>query len=273
MVRVLVATIVLGALATGAHADAEGARAAALPELARVEGPGATVLVLRGELGRKRAPALVALARAVYADLGRRFLRADPDAEPRPVDVCLFATTAAYRAIAAEAVGGELPSELGFYLPGERLVLVNLERGLGNLPHEIAHPILEDDFPGLPAWMNEGIASLYGGSVATRAGVRFRVNYRHRHLRAAAAAGTLPGLDELAASSWADVHGEEAMTWYALARTVLLYLESRSELEAFYAEIRDGADPGDRLRARVDARAFSRWSAALAVGRLVRPAR
>ena len=83
------------------------------------------------------------------------------------------------------------------------------------------HPLLGDDFPQIPAWLNEGIAALYGSARAGKRGFEFLVNYRLRDLQKALKAGDLPTVDQLAASTADDVRGPRAMTWYAMARYVL----------------------------------------------------
>jgi hypothetical protein len=234
-----------------------------LPVLARLEAKGGTVLVLRGHLtDRERGP-LVAWAKGVVDDVGARFLA--EQAVKREVDACLFAKAADYRAFADTAMG-ERPSELGFYLPGARVVVVNLAGGgRRNMAHELTHALVGDDFPGIPSWLNEGLGSLYGGGDVTRGGVRFFVNYRHADVLAALSAGTLPDPDELFRAKPDEVYGERAMLWYGLARDFLLWQESRGQLSAFYAAMKAGA------RAKTDAAAFRRFVASVKKGARVDP--
>ena len=57
------------------------------------------------------------------------------------------------------------------------------------------------------------------------------------------------------------------MTWYAMARYVLLYLDRAGKLGELYARLRGAADDTDAQRtiltAYVDDAAFRRWAAAL----------
>ena len=39
--------------------------------------------------------------------------------------------------------------------------IMNIATGGGTLVHEIVHPYVEANFPGCPAWFNEGLGSLY----------------------------------------------------------------------------------------------------------------
>ena len=38
---------------------------------------------------------------------------------------------------------------------------MNIGPGPGTLSHELVHPYMEANFPNVPAWFNEGLASLY----------------------------------------------------------------------------------------------------------------
>ena len=129
------------------------------------------------------------------------------------------------------------------------------------------HPLLGDDFPGIPAWLNEGVAALYGTARPTKRGFEFLVNYRLRDLQRAMTAGTLPSLADLAASTDDDVRGDRAAVFYAMSRYVLLYADRHGQLGPLYAAMRDAT--GDREAQRavlerfVDERAFRAWAAKL----------
>ena len=38
---------------------------------------------------------------------------------------------------------------------------MNSATALGTLSHELVHPYMETNFPNVPSWFNEGLASLY----------------------------------------------------------------------------------------------------------------
>jgi len=245
-----------------APAAARPPEVAALPELARIDDVGPTVVILRGsDLTKKRAARMERLARRVYLDLERRFIDTTKKEERPAIDVCMFETTAAYTAFVRRALGAGDWSTMGFYLPSERLVMVNLGKSVGNLRHELAHPLLGDDYPDIPSWLNEGIGSLYGTVRDRDDGIRFVVNYRLRHLRQARAADTVPTLEQVAASTRAEVYGPRAMVYYGLSRYLLLYMDRKGELSDFYGEMRDynGADALARLQKRVDWTEFLKW--------------
>jgi hypothetical protein len=242
------------------EAERVGAAIEALPVLGEIDA-GSTPIVVRGDLGPRRARAMVALVRRVKADVDRRFVAAR--ATPAPaVTLCLFDDEAAYAAMVA-TFDDDDPSAWGFYRGDLRVAVANLAASTGNLRHELVHPLIGDDFPSIPAWLNEGMGALYGTAKPTRDGFEPLVNYRLRDLQRAIADGTLPSFAELVGSDRADVYSERAPTFYAMGRYILLYLHRRGRLDAVYAALRDaGADPEAHLailRGEIDEATFVRW--------------
>jgi hypothetical protein len=218
-------------------------------------------VVVRGQLTRRQLKPALALVEGVVADVHRRF-----GAEPaKPLTLCLLGDANAYTR--AASAFGDIPSEWGFYRPDLRIAIANVGQSIGNLRHELVHPLLGDDFPAIPAWLNEGIAALYGTSKPTAKGFTFLVNYRLRDLQRALKRGDLPTLAELAASTDEDVRGDRAATFYAMSRYVLLYAERHGTLGELYAAMRDASGDVERqqliLERTIDERAFRAWAAKL----------
>jgi hypothetical protein len=223
---------------------------------------GRTRVVVRGEVSQRRAREVVAVVDAVVEDVQRRFTA--PSEHPdRDITLCLLPDATRLRQLAMAAFGESI-SDLGFYRPDHRIALANLGNSIGNLRHELVHSLLGDDFPRIPAWLNEGTAALYGSAKAGRHGFEFVVNYRLRDLQSALKAGELPTLDALAATTSIDVHGPRAMMWYAMARYVLLYVDRAGKLGEMYGKLRaaagDAAAQRAVLAAYVDDEAFRAWA-------------
>ena len=66
----------------------------------------------------------------------------------------------------------------GFYMSGERKMVMNIATGTGTLAHELVHPLLAEDFPNVSSWFNEGFASLYEQSGSRGSRMMGFVNWR-----------------------------------------------------------------------------------------------
>jgi hypothetical protein len=231
---------------------------AEVPKLANISGE-RTRIVVRGELAKGKQKPLVALVEAVVADVERRFSGDARDAD-REVTLLLFSDQDRYREVAG-TYSQPLVSDWGFYLPARRVAIANVGQSVGNLRHELVHPLLGDDYPGIPTWLNEGIAALYGTAKQTKQGFQFLVNYRLADLQRALKAGTLPSLATLAATTDADVRADP-MVYYALSRYVLLFADREGTLDVLYAELRaaDVREHGRILARHVDEAKFLAWA-------------
>lgn len=265
--RTLTLTLaVIAAAAAPARADAPDTHAVvdALPELATVV-RGRTRVVVRGELSKAQAREAAAVVDQVIADVQAKFASPATTRDP-DVTLVLFASDRRYREVATAAFG-EVPSDWGFYRPDKRVAIANFGVSIGNLRHELVHALIGDDFPGIPSWMNEGIGALYGTASHTPAGFTFLVNYRLRDLQRALRDKTLPSFSDLATSDRSTVYGDRAMVWYAYGRYVLLYMDRRGTLTAFYRALRDGSHDAAAQRALfakyVDEAVFRAWAAKL----------
>jgi hypothetical protein len=203
---------------------------------------------------------------AYYTDRFRR----RPD---RMISVYLFPSAQQYEAYCKAKYAERCLSKYGFYRPDERRMVMNAGLGLGTLTHELVHPIVETDFPTAPAWINEGIASLFEAPVIPRRGEIHGVkNWRHPRLVAAlgnpkekdaARLDALFGMsDDVFRDDNEDLH-------YAMARYACQWLDDHGKLWAFYQAWRDDSvdDPtGARAFARVTGKtpsdsneAWSKW--------------
>lgn len=187
------------------------------------------------------------------AALAGRYFRTPPD---RPISVLLFANRQSYHDFAASRFGDREVSIFGYYRPAERTVLVDISTGGGTLVHELTHALISFDFPRVPDWFNEGLASLHEQC-------RFRqdeqgpwieglVNWRLPLLQEAVQADRLPPLESLLNSGERFRDGDVGLN-YAHARYFCLYLQNRGQLAAFYARFRDVHEQDPSGRAALEA--------------------
>ena len=156
----------------------------------------------------------------------------------RAVSVLLFADETSYSRVASELFGDERVSVYGYYKPDLHTLVLNAATGRGTLVHELTHALASFDFPEMPAWFNEGLASLHEQC-------RFRPdgsdldglpNWRLPGLQKAIRRGALRSLAALLAEP--DFHGPHVGLNYAHARYFCMFMQHRGVLTEFYRRLR-----------------------------------
>ncbi len=205
-------------------------------------------------------------------------------APSEPITILLFAEEKSYRRYAEKLFADRGVSVYGYYKPSLRTMVMNISTGGGTLVHELTHALVDFDFPGIPDWFNEGLASLHeqcrfrsgtpGADDAGRPGpyIEGLMNWRLPALQKAIAEGRLRPLEELIGSD--DFRGRLEGLNYAQARYFCLYLQEQGLLRKFYHAFRDERKT-DRLGLKTAKAmfpdqtwdelnlAFRRWAAAL----------
>lgn len=175
-----------------------------------------------------------------------------------PILVVMFPGAESYERFCKTVWEKPCISTYGFYIPDERRMVMNLGPGIGTLSHELTHPVVEADFPDVPTWLNEGIASLYEAPLMPKKGeIHGAKNWRYRYLQPALA--TADGrrkvsLPALFATTDDAFRGEDESRHYAGARFFCQWLDEQGKLWDFYKAFRDGKkdDPrGEKAFAKV----------------------
>jgi hypothetical protein len=120
---------------------------------------------------------------------------------------------------------------------------MNIGTGGGTLVHEVVHPFIAASFPSVPAWFNEGLASLYE-AVREKNGQMWGLpNWRLAGLKRAIRAGKLPSFESMTGDS--DAVFYHSNTGYAQARYLCFYLQEKGLLHRYYDWFSGGvaADP------------------------------
>jgi hypothetical protein len=161
------------------------------------------------------------------------------DARPaRILDIYLFGDASSYQR-GVRALTGETPgTPYGFYSSEHGGLFMNIATGGGTLVHEIVHPYVEADFPGAPAWLNEGLGSLFEQSSEEGGHVVGETNWRLAGLQEAIRAGELPSFRALTATNEHAFYTRDRGTNYAQARYLLYYLQQQGALRGFYRAMR-----------------------------------
>ena len=190
--------------------------------------------VVIGDEGRRRVEQRAArTVRWAVKLLKKAYFTRDPD---RVLEIWLFGSKASYRRN-AKAIFDETPdTPYGYYSPSDGALVMNIATGGGTLIHEIVHPFIEANVPGAPAWLNEGMGSLYEAASERDGHIIGVLNWRLPGLQQALRASRVPTFRELTAMSEQRFYGDGSGVHYAQARYLLYYLQERGLLHRFYRE-------------------------------------
>jgi hypothetical protein len=184
---------------------------------------------------RYRDDTIMAAARALHA----MYFRKEPE---EPVLILLFESAEPYQRLAKKWFGDEEVPHFGFFRRDRNLMLMNVGTGTGTLVHELVHALIQPDFPKVPSWFNEGLASLYEQCAISRdnRSITGLANWRLPALKQAIRKDTLRPLRELIEDE--NFYAEDRVGMnYAQARYLLMYLQERKLLADYYTRFRDNA--------------------------------
>jgi hypothetical protein len=186
------------------------------------------------QLAQYRDGTVLAAARALEATYFRTPLR-------EPVVICLFESEEPYKRLAGEWFDQTDVPHFGFYRHADRVMFMNVATGTGTLVHELTHALIAPDFPTVPSWFNEGLASLYEQCSLSGDTITGLANWRLPALQKAIRDGTLRPLKELIEDR--DFYRQDLVGInYAEARYLMYYLQQKKLLTAYYRRFRDNAE-------------------------------
>jgi hypothetical protein len=159
------------------------------------------------------------------------------------IEIWLFRNKDTYMKGAKKFFGDEPDTPYGYYSSEHEAMVMNIGPGAGTLVHEVVHPYVEANFPGAPAWFNEGLASLYERPTEKKGHIWGLPNWRLPNLKKQIADRTLPPMQRLLGTSRDEFYNAE-FDAYAYARYLLLYLQEQGKLTGFYQKfVADQNDP------------------------------
>lgn len=153
--------------------------------------------------------------------------------------IYLFGDDKSYRETAKRLWGHEDLSPFGYFSPAYKALIMNIGTGTGTLVHEMFHALVEPDFPDIPAWFNEGVASLYECCQVKSDRLVGMMNWRFPRLQEAVEKDELVPLRDLVATSTRQFYGRGSDLHYAEARYFAMYLQEKGLLEKYYKKFRD----------------------------------
>jgi len=197
------------------------------------------------ELERWHAQTISPAAQA----MARSYFRTPPD---QPITVLLFADEESYRDFARRLYQDERVSIYGYYKPAERVLVMNIGTGGGTLVHELTHALIAFDFPRVPDWFNEGLASLHEQCRIRddETGIEGLPNWRLPMLIETIQRGKLRSLKSLIDDE--NFRGGQVGLNYAHARYFCLFMQQRGVLGRFYQRLRESQRDDSRGQAAVE---------------------
>ncbi len=155
-----------------------------------------------------------------------------------PVTILLFSNDTRYQQYAQKLDNRWATGYYGYYNQTKRRVLINISTGSGTLVHELTHSFAQKDFPTLPEWLDEGLASLHEESDFNKAGTRLIgfSNWRLPHFKNGIQQKEIQSLRALMTSQKLRPNRQEID--YAHARYFCLFLQQKNLLIPFYREFR-----------------------------------
>lgn len=161
------------------------------------------------------------------------------DEDPSTIyDIWLFKDAESYRKHARELFNDTPDTPFGYCSDSHRALIMNIATGGGTLCHEIVHAFIASNFPGCPAWFNEGLASLYEQCGLKGGRLVGLTNWRLAGLQKEIRAGTLPSFRELLSTTTHQFYNAARGNNYAQARYLCYYLQERNLLVKFYNSYR-----------------------------------
>lgn len=163
----------------------------------------------------------------------------------KPLTLLLYSNERAYRDAAWKLDRRNTANYYGYYIRSDKRIVVNIGTGEGTLAHELTHALGHFDFPNMPEWFDEGLASLYEEADFSEDGLQLNglSNWRLNHLLSAMQKRRLGNLESLISAR--EIREETQAVEYAHARYFCLYLQERGLLPFFYRKFRNhaGSDP------------------------------
>jgi len=173
------------------------------------------------------------------------------------ITVLLLADERSYRRWADRLFADKDVPYFGYYKGDPRTLVMNIATGTGTLVHELTHALIVWDFPDVPTWFNEGLASLHEQCQVGRDDVVGLVNWRLPGLQQAIRAGRLRPLRDLLTRD--DFRGAQQGLNYAQARYFVMFMQQQGVLKKFYAHFRenhDGPEAGVKAAEAIFGRGF-----------------
>jgi len=156
----------------------------------------------------------------------------------RPITIVALSSDERYQQVALDLDQRKTGSYYGYFQSNEMRIVLNLSTGSGTLGHELTHALAEIDYPAMPEWFDEGLASLHEQCEFSDEQTQLigTSNWKVQLMLYALDRYQLPPLSNLVEQVRIDTR-REALT-YAYARYFCIYLQQKRLLSPFYRKLR-----------------------------------
>ena len=155
-----------------------------------------------------------------------------------PIAILICSSDAQFRECNLRLDDRERERYSGIYSRKDRRVVVNISSGEGTLAHELTHALAHADFPAMPEWFDEGLASLHEECEFSLDGTQLigNENWRREVAFEALQRGELRMIEDVTSKRFGSA--DRANIDYAHVRSLCLYLQESGFLESFYRTCR-----------------------------------
>lgn len=163
--------------------------------------------------------------------LKKDFFGKDPE---RILTIWLFGGKESYDAAVRKHFRRSPSTPYGFYSSEHHALVMNIATGGGTLVHEIVHPFVEANVPECPAWLNEGLGSLFEQSAERNGHIIGLTNWRLPGLQKAIVRAAVPSFHTLTHTTSDQFYNDDPGTNYAQSRYLLHHLQEHGLLLDFW---------------------------------------
>ncbi len=169
----------------------------------------------------------------------KQFFDKKPD---EVIKIYLFKDNKSYRYYAKKLFNDDPTTPYGYFTSGRNRLVMNIGTGGGTLVHELFHSLVRYDFPNIPDWANEGMASLYEQCNISNSRIKGAINWRFPILIKHLKNGDCIGLENLVAQKNNEFYNKDNGSNYAVARYFCMYMQEKGLLEKFYRQFRKNGE-------------------------------
>ncbi len=148
-------------------------------------------------------------------------------------EVWVFKDATTYEHASRTLFATEPTTPYGYYLSSRRAMVMNIRPGYGTLTHELVHPFMHENWPDGPAWLNEGLGSLFEFPGERDGHFIGQLNWRLPAVQAAIRDKSVLKLSELISTSDEAFYADDSGVHYAMARYLCYWLQERGLLIRF----------------------------------------